>query len=391
MNPLFYMSEMAVSDLHGGGVTLQNILGETLDKVSRYVHLSSFAVEFPPTGRIRDRALECPMWAETQSARDLIGCRLCGRVSALAPLRRLHGRHVESRLLDNGLNPTQMRWLVCPQSDLSLYTIERFKKKGPVSYITWFMDDHLIRFNGNRWEYRREHRAAMQRHLQGARRVFVISPVLQDFYRSQFGVDSEVLFNPCDPVGEPVWDRRESCATLRFAYFGRVWLWQEDALARLAEFLDDGRVSLDVFSFQSRLPESLQRRGVTLRTGVPRDSVLHEMRKYDAIVLPIGFRSDLRHLSEFNIATKMSECLASGTITLAIGPEYSAMIRYLKPYNAAVTVTSLKSAEVQDALERIRDGAERRMVLENAQRLVAGELSCRAMRRKWLDGLACLG
>ena len=64
------------------------------------------------------------------------------------------------------------------------------------------------------------------------------------------------------------------------------------------------------------------------------------MRTCDAVVLPISFGESDRNLCEFNVATKLSELLASGTVILAVGPEYAAMTKLLQSAGAAQIVTN---------------------------------------------------
>lgn len=111
------------------------------------------------------------------------------------------------------------------------------------------------------------------------------------------------------------------------------------------------------------------------------------MRNYDAVVLPIGFSDALRHLSEFNIATKMSECLASGTATLVVGPKYAAMVKFLEPYQAAWIESNLTKTSLAANFEGILNLESRKERLANAQHLVKRQLSVSAMRKRWLSGL----
>src|SRR5262245_23595055 len=107
------------------------------------------------------------------------------------------------------------------------------------------------------------------------------------------------------------------------------------------------------------------------------------MREYDAVLLPISFAETERHLSEFNIATKMSECLASGTVTLVVGPEYAAMVRFLQPTGAACVITDRSLADWPRVAGKLKDPAYRRQVLDAAKDLVQKELSTSVMRSRW--------
>lgn len=124
-----------------------------------------------------------------------------------------------------------------------------------------------------------------------------------------------------------------------------------------------------------------------LRGHLNSNSVIQMMRNYDAVVLPIGFSDALRHLSEFNIATKMSECLASGTATLVVGPKYAAMVKFLEPYQAAWIESNLTKTSLAANFEGILNLESRKERLANAQHLVKRQLSVSAMRKRWLSGL----
>jgi len=128
--------------------------------------------------------------------------------------------------------------------------------------------------------------------------------------------------------------------------------------------------------------------GVQLKGRIPSEQVLETMRQYHAIVLPISFLPEMRQMSELNIATKMSECLASGTPTLAVGPAYAAMVRFLKQHTAALCVTEPSAEAMAAGLAQLRD-VELRRALARAARTVAREqLSTQAMREVWSQGVA---
>jgi hypothetical protein len=101
------------------------------------------------------------------------------------------------------------------------------------------------------------------------------------------------------------------------------------------------------------------------------------MRRYDAVVLPASFDPAMRHLSGLNIATKMSGCLASGTVTLLIGPRYAAMARFLEGSGAAVIVSDNMGSAVVDAVARLRNRGNRSAVLQSARNPVESHLMWR--------------
>jgi len=95
-------------------------------------------------------------------------------------------------------------------------------------------------------------------------------------------------------------------------------------------------------------------------------------------------------MTEFNIATKMSECLASGTVTVVVGPEYAAMVRFLEPTGAACLLTNETLPTLPVLLRNIIDVNYRRSVIEQARKLVLAQLSTAVMRNRWLTGVGAL-
>jgi hypothetical protein len=91
-----------------------------------------------------------------------------------------------------------------------------------------------------------------------------------------------------------------------------------------------------------------------------------------------------------NIATKMSECVASGTVPIVFGPSYAAMVRFLEPAGAACVVTDASLKGWQSTANRLLEVSYRRQLLDRAKRLVQAELSTAVMRRKWSAALARL-
>jgi hypothetical protein len=387
----FYLSEMSVSDQHGGGLTLQNILGDDLDSICCFLHVHRFAQWCPPTERLRERCLEMPMWVERHLVRRCLRSTtaedwLAGRQWIL----RQHARLTARRIYRNFGWPRQLCGLVCPQGERSLRVLEHLKRLTKVNYVTWMMDDHLLRFQEGRWQYPGNLRETMRKHLWDARAVFSISAALAEFYKKEFGVTSEVLVAPAEYGCEPVWLSPSPGAGCRLGYFGRLHAWQLDALNRLVPLLQPADCSLDIFCPDEDARDTLVARGVCLRGWLPRENVVAQMRTCDAVVLPISFAERDRNLCEFNVATKLSELLASGTVILAVGPEYAAMTKLLQSAGAAQIVTNPEVPELARAAFCIKETTHRRNLLVAAGELLRRDFSCVTMRDRWRSGLKAL-
>jgi hypothetical protein len=382
-----YLSEMSISNQHGGGLTLQRLLGSDLGAIGKFYHVSRFAEDYAPVKAIAARSHTFPFWTETDTARLWIGWRPSNWLARRSWLQSMHSKASAKAIRSEVGRAKELRVLTCPQGVLSLLAIQHLGRTGDLKYVTWIMDDHLLRYQNGAWQYPPGIWKLMGDHLRAASHVLVISPSLGQFYRREFGVGSKVLFGPADPIGEPVWQALSKSGA-RLGYFGNVGEWQLDGLVKLSRLLPFVNATLDIFSGVGELPDSLKLPGVTLRRQIPSNAVIYEMRKYDAVVLPIGFSDSLRHLSEFNIATKMSECIASGTATLVVGPKHAAMVRFLEPYNAAWIESALTAASLSANIFSLLSCESRKERLTNARDLVKRVLSTAAMRQTWLSVLS---
>jgi glycosyltransferase involved in cell wall biosynthesis len=386
-----YLSEMSVSDRHGGGITLQRVLGADLEQVRVFAHVSRFAADMPPSERFAARGLDMPLWTETDSVRRIIGCRAGHRLSNWRVVHRAHARWAAARIASRFTGSKQVvRGLVCPQAVASLYTTEALSQMCRFHYVTWVMDDHLVRWQGGSWHYPPHVEGLLARHLQRARAVFVISPTMGQYFRDRFGIVSKVLFSPADFREEPRWEIARGEGGLRLGYFGAVDRWQLDALLLLADCLEQANAQLDIYTASVSPSKALRSRGVRFRGRLQPGEIAAAMRDYDAVVLPASFDPAMRHITELSLATKMSECLASGTVSLLIAPPYAAMARYLAGTNAAVVVSERSVRSMSDALVRLRNPSERITVLRAARNLVEARLTTQVMRDTWVAGVACL-
>jgi hypothetical protein len=263
-----------------------------------------------------------------------------------------------------------LRALVCPQSASSVQVMESLRTRRNIRYITWMMDDHVVRYVSGRWAYAPEYRKMFKRHLCHADTVFIISPVMQELYEREFGVKSEVLFAPADTGG-------------------RMWDWQLDGLVRFASALEPGKQRLDVYSPDSNLPVGLRLPSVKAKGFLPRDAVPETMRKYAAVLLPLSFGCAHRNLVELSIITKMSESLASETITIVFGPQYAAMVRFLRSTGATCVMTEESLVDWPIISARLKNPELRRM-LDAARTLLETELSTRIVRARWRSALCRL-
>lgn len=384
------MSEMIALPIHGGGVTLERILGADLKRFDwfaetiRYDHES--AATYPGA-----RSHSFGFWPLERKLRPALGCSLSHALASHPFTRKCFARRAAHRLSKEEPALGTSRLLVCPQADVTLLMLQALRKRFEIEYVTWIMDDHLVTWRDGGWHYPPGFESLMREHLLHARQIFVISPAMRDFYRERFGVDSTVLCGPAAPLASEVPVPLPQGAVPRLVYFGSLGRWQNDAISLLAPVLAAGGATLDVYSHSpDSLPADLTKEGASVRGSIPASEVLARSAGYDAVVLPVSFREELRNMSYFNVATKFAECLASPVPTLLIGPADSAMVRIARSASACAIVDHPSPTLVHETITSLRDPARCREILAAERRLLAAEFSPDTMQGRWSAASAFL-
>jgi len=387
----YYLSEISISDHHGGGLTLQRVLQEDIYDFDRLIHLKKFATEKPVIEALEERQFNVyeginPLKEHPWVQHNRLLRSLEYRLRSWLPGQSDIAERLAAHLLNN-LDMENARWLVVPQGfgGLSVRVCNVLHRQAAINYVTWIMDDHNVRYKDGQFTYPGDFEKAFGYHLAQARQVLVISPVMQRFYQERFGISSKVLFGPAYAIGAPLIEPPCSGEQTAFVYFGNLWDWQLKPLEWLAQRLPGLNATLDIYTQTDPVPDVLRCEGVRLHAPVPQQEVISTMRSFDAVILPVSFREAERHMSELNIATKMSECLASGTVVLTIGPPYAAMVQFLKQHQASVIIDNLEAERQLGQLQQIKDPHYRKKLLDNCRAIIANQTSVKVMHRQWTN------
>lgn len=395
-----YLSEMTVSQKHGGGLTLIRVLKDDLFRFDRLV----FPVQFPVAGfeniaGLRER--EVNLW---QTPGEHVGLPVPPRFSLdyfRNRVKRLlkipnpayinwdYYRTVFVNYLGRNFDLSSARILVVPQNAHSIVLANALHRRYKMKYATWMMDDHLLRFEPSTSKYEYGYPPGiedeMKYHLQNASHIFTISENLGEFYRARFNTKYSVLFGPAD--AQPlVIAPRAATGTLKFCHFGRIWKWSMDAVQRFASRLEYLDATLDIYSHFNTDDVLLKNPRVRILPSVEADKVMDAMKQYDAVTVFAGFDHDVRHLTEMNISTKLSECLASGVPAILVAPEYSAMISWAKKRSCGILVTEPENESQLSEIAKLRDPSFVQDQVQNALHVSRTNTSVDAMHAVWRDG-----
>ncbi|WP_146408504.1 glycosyltransferase family 4 protein [Allorhodopirellula heiligendammensis] len=380
----FFLSEMSVSDAHGGGITLQRLLGDKLRNIDRFFHLSQFGNDYPPAQAVQDRTVDLCSWFEQAWLKRIVGCTAAMKLSQDRRMTTVHAKSAANRIDSMLASGRPARAIVCPQGQRSVETLEHLKIQRPVEYVSWVMDDHVVRHTNGRWEYPLHFRPLFEKHLNEARAVFVISSSMAEFYEREFGIkNSIVLIPPAEQLAPPM--TTSIPGTTRLAYFGNLSSWAADALLAIAPFLIANKISLAVYSAGSQPTKTSAWEPIEFMGRTPQDELLETMRSYDGLVLPMSFQNRDKHMVDLNIATRLSQYLASGNLVLAVGPDSAAMIRYLREQQAAIVVTDVNATSMREAFHSVKNSHLRSRIVLRANDIVKNQLSLDTARRIWSE------
>jgi len=356
MTPIF-LSEMSALPLLGGGVTLNKIIGKQITSFSAFIkcyHNPSQALPNYPNGI----SVCLPYPKNLSIFTKLFGCRISHFVNQSRIIRSLYAKRIGLHSVHalNNILPSS-RFLVCPNSEFSLDVFEQIHRRYSNEYITWVMDDHMVRWTRSGWMYPKNIESKFSLHLKNARLVYVISEAMAQFYKEKFDVESHVLFSPCEMVPKPAVLNQEQGRPYRLVYFGSVGRWQNDALEFLLPSLNSGLAEIDIYT---RSPELLPESFRALPTcricePVPPSSITQKSSEYDAMLLPVSFKDELKNMSYFNVATKFSDCIGAQIPTIIIGPEDSIMVKHAREYGAFFVINANDPSKIEDALAKTRD------------------------------------
>ena len=378
-----FLSEMSAEPIHGGGITIHRVLEDDILSIKWYAKILQYSSEPWPSYDASVKSYVFPWWQLDSMLSPLLGRSRAHRVAYSRLMRYLFAKKIGLRLARiQSLSNSNV--LVCPQSELALHVCNMIHEKYSINYITWIMDDHLVRWIDGQWRYPAGIELLFTKHLQCAKAVVVISEEMRDFYRNRFNVDSTVIHAPAPATSTNSNLPPDLCEPIRLVYFGGLGPWQNDALELVIPSLLQGECLLDIYTRQEHLlPKSLNLPSVCLRSPVSPDQVHDIAKDYHAAILPVSFNSETRQMSYFNIATKFAECMSGPIPTLLIGPADAAMCKVASMHKCAFMVTSVDPRAMSNELSRLRIQTARISILERAHQLAENELSSDVFRNKW--------
>ena len=397
----YYISEMNISAKHGGGLTLMRVLGNDLAGFKYFIS----PIQYPLKGfeAIEDvTSRELNLWENPGDFQPRPMPRRFSTDYLLSMAKRIlnipnpryinwdYYRKFYTTYLEKTIDLKNGRFLTVPQNAHSVIISNHLFKRFQIPYATWMMDDNLLRFNSStktfEYLYPKGYEVEFGYHLQNAKHVFVISDNMGQFYKDKYGIDYSVLFSPANPTHEATPVKQQHNHQMRFCYFGRLWKWPLDAAERFAANLELLDATMDIYSHLPLEGVLKDNKRVRIQPTVDGPDVIKKMAEYDAVTIFYGFNDDVRHWSELNISTKMSECLASGIPSIFVGPGYGAMSKWVRKQDCGLLITEPENEGQVQQIIKLRDFKFRSQIIKKSLEASEKYTSVDAMRKVWRHG-----
>jgi glycosyltransferase involved in cell wall biosynthesis len=183
--------------------------------------------------------------------------------------------------------------------------------------------------------------------LRQARRVSTVSETMQEVYRQEYGLDSQLLRHGHDledGVSLPAVHGFQQAITVGFAgnFYGEdSWRAFLGACARINA--QDGFCPIKIVVFGGKhFPYPHPGVEVDQQGWLPRREMLRRLATVDFCYLPYWFDDNKRRHAELSFPTKLTTYVAAGRPVLYHGPEYAGVNKIIQHYGLGVCVYSLK-------------------------------------------------
>lgn len=181
-------------------------------------------------------------------------------------------------------------------------------------------------------------------------KCYAISEMMCEEYRTLYNKPFTLLHKGCD-VYQP-----KSCVSnpIRFVYAGNLYYKRDQVLVAIASAIDrinDGipKAHLDIYSgtpVSNEKAAMLNIHGASaLHPACPYNEIKRLMREADIVLHVESFDETQIQLVRLSFSTKITDCMQSGSMMMAIGPMSVASISYANNVPGCVVVNDLKKID----------------------------------------------
>lgn len=230
-------------------------------------------------------------------------------------------------------------------------TLKYFYEHTNVPVVLWAADDEYSSARGTAREER------LRYIIKNASKLYGCSEEICAYYNAVFSCNVEPVYKSCQFHNMP---KKTVNRPLNFTYAGNLLYGRQETLLDLIDAIqalnqDEEKAILHIYSGTEIGTKDIQ------RLNVPGVSVFHGKESYEKICEHLANADVVLHVESFqpsemlktkySFSTKIVDCLQSGSVLMAIGPDDIASIQYARNIKGAIVVDD--RCVIQDVLNQI--------------------------------------
>lgn len=233
------------------------------------------------------------------------------------------------------------------------YKLAKYLKRNyNVKLVTYIVDDtyHTEKNSKTFLGWLRSKR--YKRIFEMSDKVYGISQPMCDAYSNEFGCEVSLLHKGCELCAP----RTDVNKPIEIVYAGNLMYGRDEILRKIASVLQNinaggikavlriytGTTITENIESKLNLGESSQIAGAK-----PYDEIKKIMKHADVVLHVESFEPDQMQLVHYSFSTKITDCMQSGSVMMAIGPSGIASIEYSKQIPGSIVVDDLNKLEYE--------------------------------------------
>ena len=247
----------------------------------------------------------------------------------------------------NEANPDLVFCFGVPDS-FNYYLVRYIKNCRGIPVVSYYLDDHY-KSNLPIWNiYRRIRNKRLVELAILSNRRYGITKMMCEAYSKKMGVDFKLLTKGCivnstsHRVNKPI----------RVVYAGNLLYGREKTLIQLVSVIKDinqksgNKLFLDIFTSTTVKDEVLVQlvfEGVSsVNPPKPYSEIMEIMKQTDIVLHVESFDKSQIDYVHYSFSTKITDCMQSGAMVLAIGPAKIASMDFLSNVPGVVVITDMR-------------------------------------------------
>ncbi len=256
--------------------------------------------------------------------------------------------------------------------DASALLLERVHELAPQSKIVAYIADDVF---GNAENEKQKKR--IQREIALCDKLYGASDLLCKEYEQIFKKPIEPLYKVCDFSALNAEPKKQN--TIQMVYAGNLLYGRADTLAALVRAIEKRNstgatpIHLDIYTATQVTPAYANQLNVegasTLCAPKPYAQIKQIMQQSDVVLHVESFEEKQKKVVRYSFSTKIVDCLQSGSVLLAIGPQGIASIEYVRQIAGAFVeddmarleeiLKEITEADLEERKKQIRDYAKK--------------------------------